>query len=153
MEAVCRRRVRCERIGRLCPRVLLRGSRCISGPVPRRRQGCRAAPVEPEGVRTTECRARDRGGVGRRRRRAAVAHRRSNRTMSKGRHLCMPFDMHKCRRSSFIWADAFSPPDEQPDAIHSRLIIRLRLNTANSMYQSYFSTFSSAVNRPTAASP
>ena len=153
LEVVCRRHVRCGRIRRLCPRVLLRGSRGIPGPVPRRRVRGRTAPVEPEGVRAAECGPRDCGGVGRRRRRAAIAHRRTNRTMSKGWHLCMPFDMHKCQRSSFIWTDAFLPPDEQPDAIHSRLIIRLRSNTAKGMYQSYFFTFSSAVNRPTAASP
>lgn len=49
----------------LCPRVLLRGSRGVFGPVSRRRRGCQAAPVEPEGVRAAERRARDRGGVGR----------------------------------------------------------------------------------------
>lgn len=37
-------------------------SRGIPGPVPRRRRGCRAAPVEREGVRAAECSARDCGG-------------------------------------------------------------------------------------------
>ncbi len=70
LEAVCRRQVRCGRIRRLCPRVLLRGSRGISEPVPQRRRGCRAAPVEPEGVRAAECRTWDCGGVGERTRHA-----------------------------------------------------------------------------------
>lgn len=33
------------------------------GPVPRRHRGCRAAPMEPEGVRAAECGARDCYGV------------------------------------------------------------------------------------------
>lgn len=70
LEALCRRRVRCGRIRRLCPRVLLRGRRGVSRPVPRRRTRDRAVPVEPEGVRAAECRAWDCEGVDERTRHA-----------------------------------------------------------------------------------
>ena len=43
------------------------GAEVFFGPVPRRRTRGRTAPVEPEGVRAAECRARGCGGVGERR--------------------------------------------------------------------------------------
>ena len=51
-----------QALGHLCPRVLLRGNRSVSGSVPRRRARGQAAPVEPEGVRAAERGARDCGG-------------------------------------------------------------------------------------------
>lgn len=46
----------------LCPRVLLRRGRGVSGPVPRCRARDEDTPVEPEGVRAAECRTWDCGG-------------------------------------------------------------------------------------------
>lgn len=71
-ERFCRWRVRCGRVGHLCPRVLLRGRRGIPGSVPRRRTRGRAAAVERKGVRAVECGPRDCDGVGRQTRQLVI---------------------------------------------------------------------------------
>lgn len=101
----------------LCPRVLLRGSRGVFGPVSRRRRGCQAAPVEPEGVRAAERRARDRGGVGRQIRRLVKLVDASIQTAGRSRAYssAMPYRM---ALSKGLPPSAFSFSSRSPSSGH-----------------------------------